>query len=655
MSVRLHIFRIVALVGLCSLAAADDIQTRVTYVCNGEHMFVESCNVRDLSDNSTCMVAHPDKMRPNGFPTYTNETRGTLKKLLPTCQQPSAKAVARVQDAQKKWQDQYNAAVNTPVPAKAGNSASQVTPGNINPAAQSADERASTRCITAGRSPTLCGENSLGGWFEGAIGNGVAMANAIAPGSADKLSKATKPLPPGLEISGNYVGGGNWRMQFDDRSAMMSCGDLDQEQRFYTIGIVNNQAAIKIDITPKPFVLYLRPDGTLADAGPVVVNGRVVAGSGSVTTSNGKWVSSQSTTTEKLTPGEAQQYSGQSNLHTDGQYYTLTNTNTSTSYQPGTTTYSGPNYVAKTETCSKAILKSTGKTQVDALKGLTESMLGGESAPPPPPGLRMHGAYVAATGFSVEFFPESAILGCAAAARAYPYAIQANGGQAVVRVDAPGHPVVMALKADSSLDPGSGQYEVQGRRITGQNADGDFVFAPLNQACTLAVLKPGPIPTASPSSTMASANSSGTGIPTNRTATGDAVLSMSVFPPQSDAANPLAGHPLFLLKDSFNNVLMKNGMNPPAGKTPMQGWDLACQKAAPQCAQALAGLQPYMAGVVKIDPSGTATFLGVPAGSYYVFGTTHANRLALSWDVRVDLKSGTNSLVLDQKNAVTLQ
>jgi hypothetical protein len=654
MSLRLHIFSIAALVGFYSLAVADDIQTHVTYVCNGEHLFVESCNVRDLSDNSTCMVAHPDKMRPNGFPTYTNETRGTLKKLLPTCQQPSAKSVARVQDAQKKWQDQYNAAVNTPPPVKAGNSASQVTPVNINPAAQSANERASTRCITAGRSPTLCGENSLGGWFEGAIGNGVAMANAIAPGSADKLSKATKPLPPGLEIAGNYVGGGNWRLQFDDRSAMLSCGDLDQEQRFYTIGIVNNQAAIKIEITPKPFVLYLRQDGTLADVGPVVVNGRVVAGSGSVTTSNGKWVNSQSTTTQTLTPMEAQQYAGQSNLHSDGQYYTLTNTNNSTSYQPGTTTYSGPSYVAKTETCSQAILKSAGKTQIDALKGMTESMLGGESARPTPPGLRMHGAYVAPTGFSVEFFPESAILGCGQAARAYPYAIQASGEQAMVRVDAP-RPLVMGLRPDNSLDPGSGQYEVQGRRITGQNADGDFVFAPLNQTCTLGVLKPGPIPTASSTSMMASANPSGTGMPTNRSATGDAVLSLSVFPPQSGAANPLAGHSLFLLKDSFNNVLMKNGMQPPAGKTPMQGWDLACQQKSAQCVQPMAGLQPYIAAVVKIDPSGTATFLGVPAGSYYVSGTTHANHLALSWDVRVDLKSGTNSLVLDQKNAGTLQ
>jgi hypothetical protein len=351
---------------------------------------------------------------------------------------------------------------------------------------------------------------------------------------------------------------------------------------------------------------------------------------------------------------EAQQYAGQSNLHSDGQYYTLTNTNTSTSYQPGTTTYSGPSYVAKTETCSTAILKSAGKTQLDALSGMATSMLGGESAPPTPPGLRMHGAYVAASGFSAEFFPESVILGCGAAARAYPYAIVASGGQAVVRVDAPGHALTMALNPDNSLDPGSGQYEVQGRRITGQNADGEFVFSPMNQACALAVLKPGAIPVAY-SGAMASASSPGTGMATNRAATGDAVLSMSTFPPQSGAANPLAGHAMFLLKNSFNDVLLKGGLHPPAGKTPVQGWDLACQKAEPQCVQAFAGVKPYVVGMARIDPAGKATFSGVPAGTYYIFGTTHANHLALSWDVRVDLKSGANSLVLDQKNAESLQ
>jgi hypothetical protein len=213
---------------------------------------------------------------------------------------------------------------------------------------------------------------------------------------------------------------------------------------------------------------------------------------------------------------------------------------------------------------------------------------------------------------------------------------------------------MLTLKPDNSLDPGSGQYEVQGRRITGKNADGDFVFAPLNQACPLAVLKPGLIPTAY-SSAPASANSSGTAVPTTGTATGDAVLSLSAFPPQSGAANPLTGHALFLAKGSFNDLLVKSGIHAPAGKTPIQGWDLTCQQKLPLCAQAFIGLRPFMIAASRIDPSGKATFLGVPAGSYYVFGTTHANNLALSWNVRVDLKSGTNSIVLDQKNAETLQ
>src|SRR5579864_2249238 len=71
-------------------ASAQDIKLNVTYVCNGERMYVESCNIRDLADTSTCMVAHPDRPKHNGFMAYTNETRGTLKKLFPTCKQPTA-------------------------------------------------------------------------------------------------------------------------------------------------------------------------------------------------------------------------------------------------------------------------------------------------------------------------------------------------------------------------------------------------------------------------------------------------------------------------------------------------------------------------------------------------------------------------------------
>src|SRR5277367_1061429 len=80
------------LLGVC--AAAQDVKLNVTYVCGGERIYVESCNIRDVSDTSTCMVAHPDRPARNGLMAYTNETRGTLKKLFPTCQQPTAKELA---------------------------------------------------------------------------------------------------------------------------------------------------------------------------------------------------------------------------------------------------------------------------------------------------------------------------------------------------------------------------------------------------------------------------------------------------------------------------------------------------------------------------------------------------------------------------------
>jgi hypothetical protein len=660
MSVKSSVLSLGAFIGFSSLLLyADDIQTHVTYVCNGEHLFVESCNIRDLSDNSTCMVAHPDKMRPNGFPTYTNETRGTLKKLLPTCQQPSAQSVAKVQAAQKKANDAYNAAVNPPKPAAptANNaqgqpgSATSVTSSNLNLSGVSSQSLTEARCVVSGRDAKLCGENELGSWFEGAIANGVNMANAMMPGSADTLKRATNKLPPGLEISGRYVGAGNWVMQFDDRSAMTSCGTLAPQQRFYAIETANGQFQIKVEMTPKPLILAVRQDGTLANGGPIVVNGVVVAGSSGGSSTPGKTVTTTTTTTEQLTPLEAQTHAGDSNLHYNGgAYYDLNHTTTSTTYQPGTYTAPTVNYAPKTETCTQAVLKSAGKTQVDAMKGIAESMLLGGQTATAPAGLRMHGAYIAPTGLSVEFFPESAILECGAAIKAYPYTVQASGGQPSVRVDAP-KPLLMAIKSDGALDPGSGSYEVQGKRIVGKTQDGDFAALPATETCSFAALKPGTITAAN----MTSMSNPSSMAPQPGAPTGGGVLSLAAFPAQTGTANPLAGHLVFLLKESMNSVLMKQGMQPPAGKNAVQAWDAACVQKAPLCQQLVVGLKPYVARMAKADESGKATFSNLPDGSYYVFTTSHNANPALAWDVRVDVKDGANSIVLDQRNAGSLQ
>src|SRR5271167_4426705 len=126
--------------------------------------------------------------------------------------------------------------------------------------------------------------------------------------------------------------------------------------------------------------------------------------------------------------------------------------------------------------------------QTDLLK----TMFGGDKGPPTPSGIRMQGIFAASSGFSVQFFPESAVLGCGPdAARAYPYAVVADGSKAAVTIGAPDHPLTLAIRPDGSLDPGAATpYQVHGRIVTGQNDDGDFTFAPMEQSCNLALLTP---------------------------------------------------------------------------------------------------------------------------------------------------------------------
>src|SRR5580658_2259744 len=78
-----------------ALCSAQEITIGVTYVCNGEHIYIEGCNIRDTSDTSTCMVAHPDHLTATGLNTYTSMTRGALKKLLPASSPPRSRLPRR--------------------------------------------------------------------------------------------------------------------------------------------------------------------------------------------------------------------------------------------------------------------------------------------------------------------------------------------------------------------------------------------------------------------------------------------------------------------------------------------------------------------------------------------------------------------------------
>jgi hypothetical protein len=292
------------------------------------------------------------------------------------------------------------------------------------------------RCVTSGRVMAVCTGNALMGSLMPNV-NGI--LSSLDPGQVGR--EVTGP-----QFAGVFTGPG-WRLEFSQASVALSCQDMIPDSHAYTITFQNNRAILTIASTPTNIVLTYNGDNFTGPA-PVVVDGRIPLGVKQGTDPSGK----------------------------------------------NTTTYK---FERVTRTCTKPTLtKSTSPGVVGAEKNLLVSMFNdGDSGPPTPVGLRMNGVYAAPTGFSVEFFPESAILGCGPdVARAYSYTVVANGSELAVKIAAPDHPLSLAIKPNNTLDPGPGSYLVQGRFITGQNDSGDYTFVPRTATCPLTPLAPGKVP-----------------------------------------------------------------------------------------------------------------------------------------------------------------
>jgi hypothetical protein len=638
MNRRPVIFGTAAIFGLLSAAGAfaqDVLQLHVTYVCNGEKIFLDSCNIRDISDTSKCMVAHPDTILPNGLMKYTWETRGDLKKLLPTCKQPSAEERAREAAFDKKVQDKQDALqkkAEDDLRAQEARQEELITGKKP----LSPEERALNRCITAGRLPASCTGNSLLGGFTQMIGQ--------------VLPDLAKEAPPGPNMAGVFQGPGNWRIDFITDGVLVNCSMLAPDQHNYTIQFKGQHPAIVIDTTPKPLVLTLLPDGTIVAPGPVVIDGVIASGYAEGTT-----------TTTHYGPSAVSMDSAGNKYDVYGNRVYGDNTITTTT--PGHATFT-----PKRTTCPALNLTTKGAgvgvetMQTDLLK----SMFGGDKGPPTPPGIRMHGIFAASTGFSAQFFPESVILGCGPdAARAYPYSVVAEGGKAVIHVAAPDQPLTFALRPDGSLDPGStGAYQVHGRVITGQNSDSDFTFGPLERTCNLAVLAPGKtIPSNGGAATMtatapsgAAGSAGGPVLSPPNAPLGNAVLTIvSGIPAQPNAMNPLAGYPYVLTRDSFANAVIKSGVQVPPGTPPLKVYAQACQSHSPNCQKVVQTWKATAVSVVRGDVTGKATLPGVPPGTYYLMISIRHNNQPTLWDLKLDLKPGANTLTVDQRNAVPVK
>jgi hypothetical protein len=455
------------------------------------------------------------------------------------------------------------------------------------------------RCVTSGRVMAVC--------------TGNAMMNSVAPG----LNKMLSSLAPGTvgkevtgpQMAGVFTGGDGWQLEFSGASVSLSCEGLNPDSHAYSVSFANNLATLDIASTPKDVVLSVNGN-TLSGTSAVTVNGRVYLGEHNGTTLQGQAAS----------------------------VYT---------------------YQQATRNCAKPSLTASNSPGV---VGTEQNMLvsmfnDGQTGPPTPPGLRMNGSYAANSGFSVEFFPESVIVGCGPdVARAYPYTVVADGKQVAVQVAAPDHALTLAWKGNNTLDPGAGPYVVEGRTITGQAANGDYTFAPRNATCNLVALTPGPIPSILPAQPAAPAAPlapdplaalSSVAIPT--ASGGNAAL--SILNSVLGVPNPLAGKRFVLLRDDINNVIAKSGAAMAPGASPVATMGNDCAKSTPDCQKILNAIKAASVSALVAGGTGMGQLTGVPPGTYYLVVSAPYNGKMLYWDLKVTLQAGRTSVMLDPQNA----
>ena len=419
------------------------------------------------------------------------------------------------------------------------------------------------RCVSSGRLPATCTGNSL----LGAFGQMVAQV----------LPSAAKEPAPGPEIAGVFEGAGNWRLDFIDGGVLVNCSFLAPDQHNYTFDFKNNRAAIVIDTTPKPLVLTLGADGkTMTGPGPVQIDGVIVSGYDS-----------------GLRDPVRKTHVGQCGHSQSGPVYDSIRATASLAppMHPGMPRSRPEGHLPRAKPllerraewacrrCRPTCSNPYSTTATKAPRPLPAFACTASSRPPP---ASASSSSPSPSSSAADPTPRAPIL--------TPWSRTEPGRPSKLTRRTTRSP--SRFGPNGSLDPGSGPYQVHGRIVVGQNDNGDFTFAPMEQTCNLAVLAPSKtIPSGGGTARIASAGNSGSrtangggSLSTPAAPLGNATLSIvSGFPAQAGAPNPLAGRPYVLLRDSYANALAKGGVSVPPGMSPYKYVGTACASRTPDC------------------------------------------------------------------------
>ena len=518
------------------------------------------------------------------------------------------------------------------------------------------------RCVASGRTMRRCFTEVMGNGFSAMVGGAINMNEPI-------------PIPTGLRMTGDYASANGFRVIFEPDFATLVCHNVPSPYHQYSVDVTNTQALVKIENGSTRVVLSMSQDGKLSGSGPIKINGQVPAGSHSETTSG--MTTQQTSRTRELTPLEASQYPGATQ---NGQVYTIREDATQLVYGP-TGTRTVTDFVSKTADCSLGVLSPIGGSPLPVVNEISKNpiamlttifsgtmslmqggsaqdalgeMLSPKSERAIAPGLRMHGKYTSPTGFSLAFHPESVTLGCGEAERALEYSVQHTGNKTMLVVRENNNPTSFQLLPDGSV-LGEGMIQVNGRVITGTTEDvkNPFTFAPRVARCEVGRLTAGGAPvnpltaTSVPQNSMSPADSSPP--PSPAPVAGGITLTIAAGP---GVANLLAGKMLVVLKDSLENVLANAGVGAQGRSSRVSAWSEACGTAPRDqiCQAGINAFRSYAVASTRLDGNGATTFSNIPkTGTFYVVADT-SRAHHLFWNLRVDLKPGSNSVRLDESN-----
>ena len=131
------------------------------------------------------------------------------------------------------------------------------------------------------------------------------------------------------------------------------------------------------------------------------------------------------------------------------------------------------------------------------------------------------------------------------------------------------------------------------------------------------------------------------------------VITFSVGAPSPD--NNVAGRTLWVLKEDAQVALIKGGLKSTPYGSVLQNWMRACREKTPDCQKGVLALNAYSLGYIKTDANGNAVTPTLPAGRYWVLSDAKVGDKRLMWHELVDVKTGGQSVTLDQRNAIPVE